>query len=56
MLSFFSMETYVVDIQKNGFNTRADPGFLEKGVIFKKVWGFPLLVFSLFSKYPMKMK
>ena len=27
-----------------------DPGFLEKGFICIKVWGFALLVFSHFSK------
>ena len=27
----------------------ADPGFLEKGFICIKVWGFALLILSLFS-------
>ena len=35
----------------------ADPGFLEKGFIFIKVWGVHLADFvSFFLKYPMKIK
>ena len=29
--------------------SRADPGFLERGFIFIKVWGFALLILSHFS-------
>ena len=31
-----------------------DPGFIEKGFICIKVWGFALLIFLIFLKYPMK--
>ena len=31
-------------------NTGADPGFLERGFICIKVWGFPLLILSNFYK------
>ena len=34
----------------------ADLGFLERGFIYIKVWGFALLILSRFLKYPMKMK
>ena len=34
----------------------ADPGFLERGFICMKVWGFTLLIIFHFLKYPMKMK
>ena len=30
--------------------TEADPGFLERGLICIKVWGFALLILSHFSK------
>ena len=40
-----------------------DPGFLERGFIYIKMWGgggggggFALLSYLLFLKYPMKMK
>ena len=36
--------------------TWGDPGFLERGFIYIKVWGFPLLILPPFSTYPMKMK
>ena len=29
--------------------SRADPGLLERGFIFIKVWGFALLILSYFS-------
>ena len=36
---------------------RVDPGFLERGSICIKVWGFAFADFYLiFLKYPMKMK
>ena len=31
------------------FTTGADPGILEKGLIYIKVWGFALLILSEFS-------
>ena len=32
----------------------ADPGFLERRFICIKVWGFALLIYLIFLKYPMK--
>ena len=34
--------------------TGANPGFLKRGFINIKVWGFALLILSHFPKYPMK--
>ena len=39
-----------------GLMAGVDPGFVERGFICIKVWGFALLILSLFLKYPMKMK
>ena len=33
-----------------------DPGFLERGYIYIKVWGFALLILSHFVKYSIKKK
>ena len=44
------------EFDKCNMFTEADPGFLERGVICKKVWEFALLILSHFLKYPMKMK
>ena len=34
----------------------ADPGFLERGFLCLKVWGFALLFYLIFLICPMKMK
>ena len=42
----------IIDEQVPG----ADPGFLGRGFVSNKVWGFALLIFLIFLRYPIKMK
>ena len=39
-----------------GIYAGENPGFLERGFIYIKVWGFALMFLSYFLKYAMKMK
>ena len=48
--------THTTTVQQHNRYTGVDPGFLERGFICIKVWGFALLIYLIFLKYPMKMK
>ena len=50
---FFNKLMLVTSSHRSG----ADPGFLERGSIYIRVWGFAFLFFFIiFLKYPIKMK
>ena len=40
---------FLIMMAFNDWKSGADPGFLEKGFICIKVWGFALLILSIFS-------